>query len=110
MTTNNGNIFAGGVVVLHLRDESGGTDDIKGGDTEQALRVVDALRLEDLSGDGDCGVDLRKSVYVFVYKQTGIELAYRIGDDQNIRLGCMLGSSLSQITDNRGICVEQVCT
>jgi hypothetical protein len=58
VATNDGDVLAGGVGVPELGDEARGTDDIEGGDTKEALGVVDALGLEDLSGDGDGGVDL----------------------------------------------------
>lgn len=58
VTTNNGNVLVGRVGVLDLGDEAGGTDDIEGGNTEETLGVVDTLGLEDLSGDGDGGVNL----------------------------------------------------
>lgn len=60
MATDDGDGLVGGVGALDLRDEAGGTDDVKGGDTEEALGVVDALALEDLGDDGDGGVDLRR--------------------------------------------------
>lgn len=47
-----------GIGVLNLGDEARSTDDVKGGDTEDALGVVDTLGLEDLGDDGDGGVDL----------------------------------------------------
>lgn len=58
MSTNNGNSLLGGVGSLDLGDEARGTDDIKGGDTEETLGVVDTSGLEDLRDDGDSGVDL----------------------------------------------------
>jgi hypothetical protein len=58
VTTDDGDVLAGGVGVLQLGDEAGSADDIEGGDTEEALGVVDTLGLEDLGGDGDGGVDL----------------------------------------------------
>jgi len=58
VTTNDGDGLARGVGVLNLRYESGRTNNVESGDTEEALWVVSALRLEDLSGDGDGGVDL----------------------------------------------------
>jgi hypothetical protein len=58
MSTNNGDVLVGGVGALELGDEAGGADNIEGGDTEEALGVVDALGLEDLGGDWDGGVDL----------------------------------------------------
>jgi hypothetical protein len=61
VTTNDGDVLSGGVGALELGDEARGTDNVEGGDTEEALRVVDALGLEDLGGDGDGGVDLKMS-------------------------------------------------
>lgn len=58
VATNNGDVLVGGVGALQLGDESRSTDNVKGGDTEEALGVVDTLGLEDLSSDGDGGVDL----------------------------------------------------
>jgi hypothetical protein len=62
VATNNSDVLAGGVAVLDLGDEARGTDDVEGGDTEEALGVVDTLGLEDLGGDGNGGVDLWLSV------------------------------------------------
>lgn len=59
VTTNDGDVLVGRVGALDLGDEAGGTDDVKSGDTEEALGVVDALVLEDLGGDGDGRVDLK---------------------------------------------------
>jgi hypothetical protein len=61
VTTNDGDVLSGGVGALELGDEARGTDNVEGGDTEEALGVVDALGLEDLGGDGDGGVDLKMS-------------------------------------------------
>ena len=58
VTTDDGDELLGGVGVLDLRDEAGSTDDVEGGDTEDALGVVDVPGLEDLGNDGDGGVDL----------------------------------------------------
>jgi hypothetical protein len=58
VATDDGDVLGGGVVVLDLGDEAGSADNVEGGDTEEALGVVDALGLEDLGGDGDGGVDL----------------------------------------------------
>lgn len=48
VATDDGDLFVRGVGALELRDETGGTNDVKGGDTEETLRVVDTLGLEDL--------------------------------------------------------------
>lgn len=61
VATDDGDFLVGRVGGLDLGNEAGGTDDIKGGDTEEALGVVDALGLEDLGDDGDGGVDLEIS-------------------------------------------------
>ena len=58
MATNDGDSLIGGVGALDLRDEARGTDDVKGGDTEQTLGVVDVAGLVDLGNDGNGGVDL----------------------------------------------------
>lgn len=58
VTTDNGDELVGGVGLLDLRDEAGGTDNVQRGDTEEALGVVDTLGLVDLRDDGDGGVDL----------------------------------------------------
>jgi len=58
VTTNDGDVLGGRVSALDLGDEARRADNIEGGDTEEALGVVDTLGLEDLSGDGDGGVDL----------------------------------------------------
>jgi hypothetical protein len=90
VATNNGDVLAGGVGVLELGDEARGTDNVEGGDTEEALGVVDTRLLEDLGGDGDGGVD-------------------GVGDDQDVGLGGVLSGGLGQVADDGGVGVEQVC-
>ena len=58
VTTDDSDGLVGGVGLLDLGDEARGTDNVKGGDTEETLGVVDTLGLEDLRDDGDGGVDL----------------------------------------------------
>ena len=58
VASNDGDVLGSGVGVLQLGDETRGTDNVEGGDTKEALRVVDALGLEDFGSDGDSGVDL----------------------------------------------------
>lgn len=58
VTTDNGNLLVGGVGALELGDEARSTDNVKGGDTEETLGVVDTLGLVDLGDDGDGRVDL----------------------------------------------------
>jgi hypothetical protein len=91
VSSNDGNLLVGGVGVLDLRDEAGSTDDVEGGDTEEALGVVDTLGLEDLGGDGDGRVD-------------------GVGDDEDVGVGGVLSSGLGQVADNGGVGVEQVVT
>lgn len=91
VATDNGDVLIGGVGALELGDEAGGTDDVKGGDTEQALGVVDTTGLEDLGDDGDGGVD-------------------RVGDDEDVGVGGGLSGSLGQVADDGGVGVEQVVT
>lgn len=91
VTTDNGDSLLSGVSGLDLRDEAGSTDDVKGGDTEKLLGVVDTLGLEDLSNNGDSGVD-------------------GVGDDENLGLRRELSNSLGEITDNGGIGVEKIIT
>jgi hypothetical protein len=107
VASDDGDVLAGGVGVLELRDEARGADDVEGGDTEEALGVVDTLRLEDLSGDGHGGVDLRELVFCLVRLQ--LDSTYRVGDDQDVSLGGVLSSGLGQVADDGGVGVEQVC-
>ena len=74
-----------------LLGESLGTNNVKGGDTEQTLGVENTGVLEDLGGNGDGGVD-------------------GVGDDKDESLGAVLGDTLDQITDNAGVDLEKVIT
>ena len=58
VATNDSNFLIGWVGTLDLGDETGGTHDIEAGNTEESLWIVDAPALENLSDDGDRGVDL----------------------------------------------------
>ena len=89
VSTNDGDGLISGVGLLDLGDEAGCADDIEGGDTEEALGVVDALLLEDLSNDGDGAVD-------------------GVGDDEDVGVRGGLGSGLGQIADDGGVGVEEV--
>lgn len=91
VTTNDGDGLISGVGLLDLGDEAGCADDIEGGDTEEALGVVDASLLEDLSNDGDGAVD-------------------GVGDDQDVGVRCRLSGGLGQVADDGGVGVEQVIT
>lgn len=68
----------------NAREEGRGTDNVEGGDTEEALRVVDAGLLENLGDDGDSRVD-------------------RVGDDSETGLRRNLGSGLGEVANDRGV-------
>ena len=59
VTTDDGDVLVGRVGLLDFRNEAGGADNVEGGDTEQALGVVDTARLEDLRNNWDGRVDLK---------------------------------------------------
>jgi hypothetical protein len=108
VTANDGDVLGGGVGVLDLGDEARGTDNVEGGDTEEALGVVDALGLEDLGGDGNGGVDLKMSIFCPIPSQLGA--TYGVGDDQNVGLGGVVSDGLGEVTNDGGVGVEQVCS
>lgn len=89
VSTHDGDVLRGGVGVLDLGDESRGTDDIESGDTKELLGVVDVLGLEDLGADGNSAVN-------------------RVGDDEHVGIGAVLGGSLCEVAHNRCVGVEQV--
>lgn len=91
VATDDGDLLVGRVGGLDLGDEARGTDDIKSGDTEEALGVVDALGLEDLSDNGDGRVD-------------------RVGDDEDFGIGRSISSGLGEVTDDGSIGVEEIVT
>lgn len=91
VTSDDSDVLVLGVGLLDLGDEAAGTDNVKGGDTEELLGVVDALLLENLGADGNGRVD-------------------RVGNDQQLSLGSRLGDSLGKITDDGGIGVEEIIT
>lgn len=91
VATDNGDVLILGVGALLLGNEAGGTDDVKGCDTEEALGVVHTLGLEDLGADGDGGVD-------------------GVGDDEDVGLGAGLGAGLGEVADDGGVGVEEIIT
>jgi hypothetical protein len=107
VTTNDGDGLAGGVGLLDLGDEAGGTDDIEGGDTEETLGVVDTAGLVDLGDDGDGGVDL---LNVREVDKMIISTTYGVGNDQDVSLGGGLSGGLGEVADDRGVGVEEVIT
>ena len=58
MATNDGDVLVRRISTLDLGDESGGSDNIEGCDTKEALGIVDTLLLEDFGDNGDSRVDL----------------------------------------------------
>jgi hypothetical protein len=92
VTTDDGDGGLGGVLQTgELLGESLGTNDVKGGDTEQTLGVENTGVLEDLGGNGDGGVD-------------------GVGDDQDESLGAILGDTLNEIADDAGVDLEEIIT
>ena len=92
VTTDNGNLGLRGVLLAGVfLSESLGTNNVQGGDTEEALRVKDASALENLSSNGDGRVD-------------------RVRDDQDESLGAVFGNALDKITDDASVDLEQVVT
>jgi hypothetical protein len=61
VTTDNGYILISWIGSLQFGDEAGGSDDIKGGDTEECFGVVDTFGLVDFGADGNGRVDLSQS-------------------------------------------------
>jgi hypothetical protein len=53
MTTDNSDIFIGGICALYFTNEATSTDNIKCGYTEETLGIVDTLSLENFSGNGN---------------------------------------------------------
>jgi hypothetical protein len=94
-----------------LRDEAGGTDNVERGDTEECLGIVDAFGLVDFSADRNRRVDLPQS-NIGQYGQEGeMDLSTnRIGNDKKFSFWRCIRGRFSQITDNRGVGVEQVCS
>lgn len=82
VTTDNGDLDVLRVLALDLTEESGSSDNVKGGDTKDPLLVKDALLLQDLGEDGDGGVD-------------------GVRDDTDESLGAVLGTGLGEVTDDR---------
>jgi hypothetical protein len=105
VATDDGDVLVGGVGTLELRDEARGADDVEGGDTEKTLGVVDTLSLEDLGRDGNGGVDLRASI---LYTMPRNSCTYGVRDDQDVSLGSVVCGGLGQVTDDRGVGVEQI--
>lgn len=107
VTADNRDVLVGRVGSLDLRDESGGTNDVKSGHTEQTLGVVDAFALVDFGTDGNGRVDL-----ISCYQNNAFfcprRMSYRVRDDQEVGIGCGISSGLCKVSDNRRIGVEEI--
>jgi hypothetical protein len=88
VTTDDGNVDG---TIDSVGSDGVGTEDIKGGDTEELLRVVSTLLLEDLSPDGNHGV-------------------HRVGDDEERSVRASLGSSSSDVGVDTSVDVEEIVT
>lgn len=116
VTTNDRNELVGRVGLLDLRDEARGTDNVQGGNTEDALGVVDTLRLEDLSNNGDGGVDLfpmseswtTSKLHNQWRYQIDLSATYRVGDNEDVSVRSSISTGLGKVTDDRGVGVEEV--
>ena len=62
VSTNNRHLLIRWICTLDLRDEAGSTDDVKSGNAEDTLRVVNILGFKDLSNNGNSRVDLCASL------------------------------------------------
>jgi hypothetical protein len=91
VTSNDGDVLISWVGLLDLRDEAGGADDVKGGDTEEALWVVDTGLLEDLGDNWDGGVNW-------------------VRDNEDLGVWGRLGGGLCEVADNGGVGVEEIIT
>ena len=91
MSSHNGDVFVCGIGALVLRDKAASAHHIEGCDTEKTLGVVGSFRFEDLGTDGYSAVD-------------------GVGDHQDVCVGGSVCDGFGEVTDDRGICVEEVCT
>jgi hypothetical protein len=89
VASNNGDVLIRRISALDLGNEAASSDDVEGGYTEQTLRIVDTPALVDLGGNRNGAVD-------------------RIGDDEQVGLGRMIGGSLGKIADDGGVGIEEV--
>lgn len=100
VTTDNGDVDVLGVGRLDLTEETGGANDVKGGDTEKPVRqnrqicgslllVKDTSLLVDLGEDWDGRVD-------------------GVGNDEDHGLGAVLGARLSKALNDGGVGLQSV--
>lgn len=91
MSTNDRDLLIRRITALDLTDESASSDNIQSCNTKKALRVVDALALEDLSNNWDRRVN-------------------RVRNDENVCLWRRVGRSFGQVPNDGSIGVEKVVT
>jgi hypothetical protein len=91
VATNNRDDRLGRVGVGNRADETGGTDNVEGGDTEKTLGVEDTGLLKGSSDDGYGRVD-------------------RVGDDEDVRIRGNAGNSGGEVADDGRVSVEEVVT
>jgi hypothetical protein len=107
VSTDNGNGLLRGVGTLDLRDEAGSTDDIKGGNTEEALGVVDASGLENLRDDGYGGVDLKVSARVPYLRvpmmHTGLEMTRMLASGEALAAALARSRTMEALVLKRSV-------
>jgi hypothetical protein len=120
VATDDGDGLVGGIGVLDLGEKAGGADDVEGGDAEKTFGIIDALGLENFGADGNGRVDLGGGLVGFGVMVTEVggekredkarkSMAYRVGNDEDVGVRCGVSASFGQITDNRGVGVEEIC-
>jgi hypothetical protein len=90
VATNDGDVELGGVRLANNSGGEGlGSDNVKGGDTEELLRVEDVVLLEDLGSNRDGRVD-------------------GVGDDEHKGVRGVLGDTGDEISDDTSVDLEQI--
>ena len=84
MATDDGHASLRGADASDFTEETGSTDDIEGGDTEEVAGVENTSLLKGACDDGDGGVD-------------------RVGDDENVGVRGDPADSCGEVTDDGGV-------
>lgn len=58
MTADNSDMLVCRISTFDFRDEARGANDVQGGNTKEAFRIIDAFGFVDLSTDWNGGIDL----------------------------------------------------
>lgn len=98
-------VLVSGIGTFDARDEARGADDVESGYAEQALRIVHALGLEDLSNNRDGGVDLARVSELTTGDFIG-SLTHRVRYDEDVSVRGSIGASFSQVADDRCVRIE----